>query len=95
VIFYFPVFATAFDAFVGVLVQVGKVLPQFLVGGIDDVSVLDRGELGCQLPDGGNVKFVLMGLLRSLVSACLVRVGFHLIQNNEIGEVAMQGRMNA
>jgi hypothetical protein len=56
------VFSAAFDAFVGVLVEVGKILPEFLVGGVDDVSIFDGGELGCEITDGGCVKFVLMRL---------------------------------
>lgn len=43
----FPVLPTAFDAFVGVLVKFCKVLPKLLVGGIDNVTILDGGELGC------------------------------------------------
>lgn len=57
---YSPVLPPAFDAFVGVLIQVCEVLPQFLVGSIDNISILDGGELGRQFPDGGDVEFVLM-----------------------------------
>jgi hypothetical protein len=56
------VFTPAFDAFVRILVQVGKVLPEFLVCRIDDVSVLDGGELVGQISNGGDVELVLMRL---------------------------------
>jgi hypothetical protein len=58
----FAVLAAAPDTLIAVLVQVGKVLPELLVGRMDDVAVLDGGELASQGPDGGNVEFVLVGL---------------------------------
>ena len=58
----FAVLAAAFDALVAVLVQIGEVLPQFLIAGVYDVTILDRGELRCEGADGGDVEFVLMGL---------------------------------
>lgn len=54
------ILATTLDSFVAILVQVGEVLPQFLVSSMDNVSILDRGELGSQSANGGNVEFVLM-----------------------------------
>jgi hypothetical protein len=43
-----------------VLVEIGKVVPELLVGNIDTVSILDGGELGSQLSDGGDVELVLV-----------------------------------
>lgn len=60
---YFPIFSTAFDAFVAVLVEIGKILPQFLVSGINNVSMLDGGKLRRQVPDGDNMELVLVRLL--------------------------------
>jgi hypothetical protein len=56
----FAVFTAAFDALVGVLVQVCKVLPEFFVSRVDDVAVPDGSEFGRQFADGGGVEFVLM-----------------------------------
>jgi hypothetical protein len=66
----FAVFPSAFDAFVTVLVKIGKVLPKLLVGSIDNVSVLDGSEPRGQVPDCGDVKLVLVGLSRKSVSVC-------------------------
>lgn len=58
----FSVFSSALDTFVGVLVEVGKILPEFFVGSVDDVSILNGGELGCEITDGRCMEFVLMRL---------------------------------
>lgn len=44
----FAVFATTFDTFVAVLVEVGKVFPELLVCLADWVAVLIRGKLGSE-----------------------------------------------
>ena len=54
------VLATTLDSLVTVLVQVGEVLPQLLVSSMDNVAVLDGGELGCQCANGRDVEFVLV-----------------------------------
>jgi hypothetical protein len=54
------VLSTTLDTLITILIQIGEVLPQFLVGSMNDVSILNRSELGCQSTDGGNMKFVLM-----------------------------------
>jgi hypothetical protein len=54
------ILTTTLDSFVAILVQIGEVLPQFLVSSMDDVSILDGGELGSQSADGGNMEFVLV-----------------------------------
>ena len=72
------ILAAALDAFVTILVQVGEVLPQLLVGCMDNVAVLDGGELARQSADGGDVEFVLVRLCetwsafssRRIVSRC-------------------------
>lgn len=71
-----PIFATAFDTFVAVLVQVGEILPEFLVGLADFVSILERGELGSQVPDSLSMEFVLMGLKYLSVEAIVDRACF-------------------
>jgi len=58
----FTVLPSTFDALVAVLVKIGKVLPQLLVSSMNDISIFDGGELGCQGSNCGNVEFVLMGL---------------------------------
>ncbi len=57
-----PVLATPLDAFVGVLVQRCKILPQFLVGGADGVSLADARKLLRQSLEGAGVEFILMRL---------------------------------
>lgn len=57
---YFSIFASAFDTFVAVLVEVGEVFPELFIGGVDDVSVFDRSEFLGQGANGSDVKFVLM-----------------------------------
>ena len=59
----FAVLAAAFDALVAVLVQVGEILPEFLVSSVHDVAIFDGGELGSQGADCGDVEFVLVGLV--------------------------------
>lgn len=56
------VFTTTFDTLVAVLVKIGKVLPEFLVSGMNKVSVLNGGKLAGQGADSGNVEFVLVRL---------------------------------
>jgi hypothetical protein len=56
------VFTTTFDTLVAILVKIGKVLPEFLVSGMDDVSIFDRSELGGQSADSVDVEFVLVRL---------------------------------
>ena len=58
----FAALAAAFDALVAVLVQIGEILPKLLVAGMHDVAVLDRGELGGQLPDSLDMEYILVGL---------------------------------
>jgi hypothetical protein len=56
----FAILATTLDTFVAILIQIGEVLPELLIGGMDDVSVLDGSELGGQSTDCSNVEFVLV-----------------------------------
>ena len=56
------VFTTTFDTLVAVLVKIGKVLPEFLVSGMNKVSILNGGKLAGQGADSGNVEFVLVRL---------------------------------
>jgi hypothetical protein len=44
---------------------------------VDDVSILDRGELGRQSADGGDVEFVLVRLCEAL-SAFSPRKSYHV-----------------
>jgi len=87
----FAIFAAALDAFVAVLVKVGEVLPKFLVGYIDNVTVLDGSELGRQVPDCGDVEFVLVGLevskLGELLAAVIesAEIWFGCIVNDLVG----------
>lgn len=57
------ILATAFDAFIAVLVHRSEVLPQVFVGGRNAVTVAHRCEFGSQASQGGSVKLILMRLL--------------------------------
>lgn len=61
------ILATTFDTLIAILVKIGKVFPELLVSGMDNISILDGGELGSQGADGGNVEFVLVGLGETLL----------------------------
>jgi hypothetical protein len=56
------ILATTLDTLIAILVKIGKVLPEFLVSGMDNISIL-----GSQGADGGNVEFVLVGLGETLL----------------------------
>ena len=42
--FDFAVLASTFDSFITILIQYSEILLEFLIIGIDDVSILDRSE---------------------------------------------------
>jgi hypothetical protein len=81
----------AFNSLIGILVKIGKVLPQFFVSSVDNLAVLNGSEFGRQVPDGGGVEFVLMRLqvskLSKLLSAIIkaTEVGFGMIMDDSVG----------
>jgi hypothetical protein len=58
----FSIFASAFDALVGVFVECCKILPEFFVCNGDGVAFPDGGEAVGEILEGLSVEFVLMGL---------------------------------
>lgn len=58
----FSILSSTLNALVTIFVKIGKVLPKFLVGGIDKVTIFNGCKLGSKIADGRCVEFVLVRL---------------------------------